>query len=127
MIQTAPHNFMADEIMQNKFGNVENYSYLCVNKMRKDMKKETEKKTKRVIRFYQRSWVDIVVEVDAEASEEEVFEKASERYNNGEYDDSDTDFENTDYTDVTDYYKENGLPPFKEIEKSPLSDWRNIS
>ena len=91
------------------------------------MEKETEKKTKRVIRFYQRSWVDIVVEVDAEASEEEVFEKASERYNNGEYDDSDTDFENTDYTDVTDYYKENELPPFNEITKSPLSDWRNIS
>lgn len=91
------------------------------------MEKETEKKTKRVIRFYQRSWVDIVVEVDAEASEEEVFEKASERYNNGEYDDSDTDFENTDYTDVTDYYKENELPPFNEIAKNPLSDWRNIS
>lgn len=84
-------------------------------------------KVKKVIRFYQRSWVDIVVEVDAEASEEEVFEKASERYNNGDYDDSDTDFENTDYTDVTDYYKENGLPPFGGLTKSPLSDWQNIS
>lgn len=69
---------------------------------------------KRVIRFYQRSWVDIVVDVPDTADDEEVYEAANERYNNGEYDDSDTDFENTDYTDVTDYYKENNIPPFRK-------------
>ena len=73
---------------------------------------------KRVIRFYQRSWVDIVVEVPDDADDEEVFEAASERYNNGEYDDADTDFENTDYTDVTEYYKENSLPP--------IVDWKSL-
>lgn len=67
---------------------------------------------KRVIRFYQKSWVDIVVDVPDTADDEEVYEAANERYNNGDYDDSDTDFENTDYTDVTDYYKENNIPPF---------------
>ena len=65
---------------------------------------------KRVIRFFQRSWVDIVVEVPEDADDEEVYEAANERYNNGEYDDSDTDFENTDYEDVTDYYEENEIP-----------------
>lgn len=72
---------------------------------------------KKVIRFYQRSWVDIVVEVPDDATNEEVFEKANERYNNGEYDDADTDFENTDYTDVTDYYEQNGIPPFGNLGK----------
>ena len=76
-------------------------------------------KVKKVIRFYQRSWVDIIVEVDADADDEEVYELASERYNNGEYDDSDTDFENTNYEDVTDYYKENELPPF--------GDWKTAN
>lgn len=74
-------------------------------------------KVKKVIRFYQRAWVDIAVEVDADATEDEIYEIASEKYNNGEYDDSDTDFENTDYEDVTDYYEENGLPPIMDWSK----------
>ena len=55
-----------------------------------------------------------MVDVPDTADDEEVYEAANERYNNGEYDDSDTDFENTEYTDVTEYYRENGLPPIGE-------------
>ena len=65
---------------------------------------------KRVIRFYQRSWVDIVVDAPENADDEEIYDLANERYNEGDYDDSDTDFENTDYEDVTDYYDENEIP-----------------
>ena len=69
------------------------------------------KKAKHVIRFYRRAWTDIVVEVDEDADENEIYEAASEKYNNGDYEDSAEDFENTDYEDVTDYYRDNMIPP----------------
>ena len=43
-------------------------------------------------RFHSDAWVDITVEAD---NEEDALLLADDRYNNGEYDDSDTDFENT--------------------------------
>lgn len=43
-------------------------------------------------RFHSDAWVDISVEAEDEESAQIL---ADERYNNGEYDDSDTDFENT--------------------------------
>lgn len=43
-------------------------------------------------RFHSDAWVDITVEAD---NEEEARMFADQRYNNGEYDDADTDFENT--------------------------------
>ena len=72
---------------------------------------EEPKKVKKVIRFYRRAWTDIVVEVDEDADEDEIYEAANEKYNNGDYDDSAEDFENTDYEDVTDYYRDNMIPP----------------
>lgn len=59
---------------------------------------------KHVIRFHQHAWVDIVVEAD---NDEEAMEIAFEKYNNGCYDDSDTDFENTYTEDVTGHYDDN--------------------
>lgn len=52
------------------------------------------KKTKKTytIRFWAESWTDIKVEAK---SEEEAYELADEMYNNGEYSDEDTGFENT--------------------------------
>ncbi len=66
-------------------------------------------KKKYVIRFYWRQWVDIEVEAE---SEEEAYEIAGDKYNNGEYEELPDNFENTDCENVTDYYEENGLPPF---------------
>lgn len=43
-------------------------------------------------RFHSDAWVDIAVEAEDEESAQIL---ADERYNNGEYDDADTDFENT--------------------------------
>lgn len=43
-------------------------------------------------RFHSDAWVDITVEAEDEESARML---ADERYNNGEYDDCDTDFENT--------------------------------
>lgn len=43
-------------------------------------------------RFHSDAWVDITVEADNEYDASMI---AYERYNNGDYDDCDTDFENT--------------------------------
>lgn len=43
-------------------------------------------------RFHYRSWVDITVEAD---SEEEASIIALDRYNNGDYEDDSSEFENT--------------------------------
>lgn len=67
----------------------------------------TEEKKKYVFRFHTHGWTDITVEAE---SEEEAAELASDRYNEGKYDDSDTDFENTDVENVTEYYEENNIP-----------------
>ena len=60
-----------------------------------------------VIRFYRRAWTDIAVQAD---DAEQAFEKAEERYNNGDYDDDDESFENTDSSNVTDEYVQDGIP-----------------
>ena len=62
---------------------------------------------KYTVRFHTHGWTDITVEAD---SEEEAAELASDKYNCGEYDDSDTDFENTNMENVSDYYVKNEIP-----------------
>lgn len=71
---------------------------------------ETEnapKKQKFTFRFHTHGWTDITVEAE---DAEEAAELASDKYNNGDYDDSDSDFENTDMENVTDYYVNNNIP-----------------
>lgn len=50
------------------------------------------------IRFHAHAWTDIAVQAD---NEEDAMEHANEKYNAGDYDDSDTDFENT-YSEILD-------------------------
>ncbi len=69
--------------------------------------KPAEGKKKYVFRFHTHGWTDITVEAE---NAEEAAELASDRYNEGKYDDSDTDFENIDMEDVTEYYEENNIP-----------------
>lgn len=70
-----------------------------------DEDKPTKKKF--TFRFHTHGWTDITVEAE---NEEEAAELASDKYNEGDYDDSDSDFENTDMEDITDYYEENNIP-----------------
>ena len=67
----------------------------------------TPKKQKFTFRFHTHGWVDISVEAE---NAEEAADIASDKYNNGEYDASNEDFENTDMENVTDYYIENDIP-----------------
>lgn len=67
----------------------------------------TPKKQKFTFRFHTHGWTDITVEAE---DEEEAAELASEKYNEGDYDDSDSDFENTNMENVTDYYVDNDIP-----------------
>lgn len=60
---------------------------------------------KYAFRFYRQAWVDVIVEAN---DEEEAEELANEKYNNGEYDDSDEDWENTHTKNVTEEYNEFG-------------------
>jgi hypothetical protein len=69
------------------------------------------KKKKYVIRHYWRAWVDITVEAH---NEEEAFELADEKYNEGDYADDPSNFENTDMEEITDYLKDNKIYPFNE-------------
>lgn len=46
------------------------------------------------VRFHRDAWTDITVKA---GSEEEAFELAEAKYNEGDYEDSDEDFENTHY------------------------------
>lgn len=65
------------------------------------------KKKKFVIRHYWKAWVDITVEA---RNEEEAFELAGDKYNDGDYEEEPSNFENTDVENVTDYYLRNNLP-----------------
>lgn len=60
-----------------------------------------------VIRHYWRQWVDIVVEAH---DEDEAFDIADTKYNNGDYEELPDNFENTDVQNVTDVYERNNLP-----------------
>ncbi len=70
---------------------------------------EVPEKKKFVIRKYWRQWVDITVEA---TDEDEAFELADDRYNEGDYEDDPAlgNFENTDAVNVTDTYVKNNLP-----------------
>lgn len=71
---------------------------------------ETEdapKTQKFTFRFHTHGWTDITVEAE---DEEEAAELASDKYNEGDYDDSDSGFENTNMENVTDYYVKNNIP-----------------
>ena len=59
---------------------------------------ETPKKKKFTFRFHTHGWTDITVEAE---NEEEAQELADDKYNNGEYDDDASDFENTDCENIT--------------------------
>lgn len=87
-----------------------------------DEKKDEEPK-KKVFRFHAHTWNDVVVdesELDLEGDEDEetidemLYDKAMDKYNNGEYDSSDDNFENTDVEEITDYLKKNEIYPFNK-------------
>ena len=88
----------------------------------KSEEKEREPK-KKVFRFHAHTWNDVVVdesELDLEGDEDEetidemLYDKAMDKYNNGEYDSSDDNFENTDVEEITDYLKKNEIYPFNK-------------
>lgn len=68
---------------------------------------EPGKKRPYVIRFYWRQWVDITVEAE---SQEEAYILATNRYDDGDYEESPENYENTDCTDVTDTYNADKIP-----------------
>lgn len=87
-----------------------------------DEKKDEEPK-KKVFRFHAHTWNDVVVdesELDLNGDEDEeiidgmLYDKAMDKYNNGEYDSSDDNFENTDVEEITDYLKKNEIYPFNK-------------
>lgn len=87
-----------------------------------DEKKDKEPK-KKVFRFHAHTWNDVVVdesELDLNGDEDDktidemLYDKAQDKYNNGEYDSSDDNFENTDVEEITDYLKENKIYPFNK-------------
>lgn len=53
---------------------------------------------KYTFRFHTHGWTDITVEAD---NEEEAFELADDKYNEGVYDDEATGFENIDVENIT--------------------------
>ena len=69
---------------------------------------------KRVYRFHAHVWTDVVIDVDDNMTDEECFDLATDKYNNGDYDydSADGNFENTDCEEVTDEYIADGIPPF---------------
>ena len=82
-----------------------------------------EEPKKRVFRFHAHIWNDVVVDeselnLEGDESEEIIdemfYDKAQDKYNNGEYDSSDDNFENTDMEEITDYLKDNKIYPFSE-------------
>lgn len=56
------------------------------------------KKKEFTFRFHADSWTDITVKA---YNEDEAYELADEKYNNGDYSDEDTDFENTYVENIT--------------------------
>ena len=65
------------------------------------------KKKKFVIRHHWRQWVDIVVEA---RNEDEAYELADEKYNEGDYEEEPDNFENTEVENVTKEYIEDNIP-----------------
>jgi hypothetical protein len=73
-------------------------------------KEEDPDEVKKVFRFHTHSWVDVVVTGTTDLTEVEWCDLANDKYNNGDYEDDPSNFENTDMEEVTDYYKENKIP-----------------
>ena len=65
------------------------------------------KKKKFVIRHHWHQWVDIVVEAH---DEDEAYELAGEKYNEGDYEEEPDNFENTEVENVTQDYIDNNIP-----------------
>lgn len=79
------------------------------------------KTEKRVYRFHAHTWVDVVVDetevnLVGLTNEEEISEAfamvADDKYNEGDYAEDPSNFENTDVEEITDYLKENKIYPF---------------
>jgi hypothetical protein len=68
------------------------------------------KEVKKVFRFHAHTWADVVVTGTTDLTEEEWYDLANDKYNEGDYADDPSNFENTDCEEVTDYYEKNGLP-----------------
>ena len=80
-----------------------------------DEKKDEEpKKVKKVFRFHAHTWADVVVTGTTDLTEEEWYDLANDKYNEGDYDEDPDNFENTDVEEITDYLKENKIYPFNE-------------
>ena len=76
-----------------------------------DEKKDEEpKEVKRVFRFHAHTWADVVVTGTTDLTEEEWYDLANDKYNEGDYEDNPENFENTNMEEVTDYYEENEIP-----------------
>lgn len=82
-----------------------------------------EEPKKRVFRFHAHSWADVVVSEDeldlcGDESEDMIDElfrmKADDKYNECDYEDDPSNFENTDVEEITDYLKDNKIYPFNE-------------
>lgn len=76
---------------------------------------------KRVFRYHAHTWADVVVSEDEldlcgdedEETIDELFRmKADDKYNESDYADDPSNFENTDVEEITDYLKENYIYPF---------------
>lgn len=86
-----------------------------------DEQGKKEPKT-RVYRFHAHTWADVIVnenELDLEGLTEEQADaefamKAEDKYNEGDYADDPSNFENTDMEEITDYLKDNKIYPFNE-------------
>ncbi len=81
------------------------------------------KSYKRVFRFHAHSWVDVVVdsselELNGDEDEETInelfFEKANDKYNESDYEEDPSNFENTDVEEITDSLKEDKIYPFNK-------------
>lgn len=77
-------------------------------------KDEESKEVKRVFRFHAHTWTDVVVTGTTDLTEEEWYDLANDKYNEGDYDEDPDNFENTDCEEITDYFKENKIYPFNE-------------
>lgn len=117
------------DIFNDKRGDCEFVVYNSLHEMigfaYRNKTEEKPKSYKRVFRFHAHSWTDVIVdssELDLMGDEDEdtidemFFDKASDKYNEGEYDydSADGNFENTDVEEVTDSLKEDKIYPFNE-------------
>ena len=85
--------------------------------------KKDEEPRKKVFRFHAHTWADVVVsedELDLNGDEDEetideLFRmKADDKYNECDYAEDPSNFENIDVEEITDYLKENKIYPFNK-------------